>query len=99
MREARDRERNNRVKDVGGINNDMNDTSKEMERDQDKSGTAGYALTSTEVEGYRIAFKINGLRERSKRAKTNQRAAVNRDDAVEVRDRDKAKVNRIHDRV
>ena len=58
---------------------------------------SGDALAISEVEGRRISSKIGRARGRSEEAKTNCRAAVNRDENVEVRQRDRAKAKRICD--
>ena len=47
MREARERECNTRPKAVGGISKDINNLGKELERDQDESGTDGSAIASS----------------------------------------------------
>ena len=41
VREVRERERNTRDEDVGGINKDMDELVKDLERDRDEVGTDG----------------------------------------------------------
>ena len=53
---------NSRAKAVGGINNNMNNTMKDLDRAQDKLQIYGAALVSTKVEGSRLASWINGVR-------------------------------------
>ena len=75
----------------------MNDTRKDLERSSDDPGTAGDAVTSTEIEGCRITYKLYRVREQSKGAKTDPRDARNRATSVEVREKDRNKNNRIRD--
>ena len=58
---------------------------------------SGDALAIYKVEGCRISSKIGRARGRSEGAETNWRDAVNRDENVEVRQRDRAKAKRIRD--
>ena len=60
LREARDRECNARAEAVGGINNNINNERKEMERDQDELGTAWDSLASAKVEVLRLAPRLMG---------------------------------------
>ena len=62
-----------------------------MERSWDDLGTAGAALASNKVEVCRLASKLSEVREGSKRSETYRRAAINTDEAVEVREQDKGK--------
>ena len=51
---------------IRGIGKDVSNLGKELERDQDEVGTSGAAFASSEAEVFRIASKIEGVRERSK---------------------------------
>ena len=68
---------NDRSKASRGINNNMTDIRKELERSIDESGTDGDSLTSTEVKGRRLASELDRVRERYKRDNTNWRATIN----------------------
>ena len=85
MREAKDIELNTRAEAVGGINNEITNIRKYIERDQENSGTAGAALAPTKVKGRRIASGLDRLREWYKGANTDWRAAINRDEAMELK--------------
>ena len=51
---------------VRGIGKDISNLGKELERDQDEVGTSGAAFAFSQAEVFRIASKIEGVRERSK---------------------------------
>ena len=51
---------------VRWIGKDVSNLGKELERDKDEVGTSGAAFASSEAEVFRIASKIEGVRERSK---------------------------------
>ena len=50
---------------VGGISEEITGLGKELERDQEKAGMARTAFASTKSEVWRLASKLEGLRERS----------------------------------
>ena len=75
VREARERECNARAEAVGGINEDMDDLGKNMERNRDEAGTEGAALAPSEDNAHSIAYEV---RERSEGGEDDQRASVNR---------------------
>ena len=66
----------------------MTDMKKELERSMEQSRKNGAALASTKVKGPCLAYKIDGVRERSKGDDTNWRAAINRSKDVEFKCKD-----------
>ena len=63
---------------IGGINDEMTNTGKDMERLRDKVGTAEAALTSSKNKIHRLVYKIDGIREWYKESKDDWRDAVYR---------------------
>ena len=72
---------------------------KDLERACNELGMAGASLPSTEVNGIRLVSELDGVRERPNGDNTYQRATVNRDEAAEVKERDRAKAKRIRDTI
>ena len=85
--ESINREHKSRDKDTIGIKNEMTYMRNDLGMAWDKAGTSGASLASTKVQIIRIASEIYRVRERSKEAKADQRAAVKRDKAAAVRER------------
>ena len=71
MKEAKERECNDRSKAVGDINEYMNDQDKELEGGRYEAGTDRAALASTEAKAHRFASGIDRVRERSKVVKND----------------------------
>ena len=61
-REAREIECNTRTKYVGGINEDMTNMKKDMERYQDEAVRAGTTFASAKAELCRLSSNIDGAR-------------------------------------
>ena len=61
---------------------------KDLERDQDRVGTAGAAFASAEAKVRRNTSEIDGVRERSKGDGTDWKDAIDRVEAAERRERD-----------
>ena len=64
-REAREIECNTRTKYVGGINEDMTNMKKDMERYQDEAVRAGTTFASAKAELCRLSSNIDGARGQS----------------------------------
>ena len=60
MRESRERDRNANAKAFRGIQEDMAELGKELERARDEVGTDGTALASAKAKTHTIASTING---------------------------------------
>ena len=97
MKEARERERNIRVEYIGGRDEYMAKLVKDLERARDEAVMDGDALACTESKKQRLAYKIDGVKERSKGGKANRRAAVGREEDAAGRER--ANTNRLHNRL
>ena len=94
MRESRERDRNANAKAFRGIQEDMAELGKELERARDEAGMDGASLASAKAKAHIFPSEINGVRERSEGGEANQRAAVDRAKAASGRERYKAK--RLH---
>ena len=62
VREAREKERNARAEAVGGINGDMAELGKELNRARYEAGTDGDALASAETKAHMLVSKNDGAR-------------------------------------
>ena len=62
-------------------------------------GTAWDSLASAKVEVLRLASKIDGVKGCYNGSKTDQRATVIRDEAMDVRERDRDKAKITHNRL
>ena len=62
VREVRDRDINTRGNTIGGLNDDMKNTEKDMEKAQENMGTSGASLASNEVEARMLSSNLNRIR-------------------------------------
>ena len=62
VREAREKERNTRAEAVGGINGDMAELGKDLNRARYEAGMDGDALTSAETKAHMLLSKNVGAR-------------------------------------
>ena len=88
MREAREWDHNAKDESIGGITNDVDDLSKELEMARDKTGTDKAAFASNDDKSHRLPSDIDRGK---KRGKENQRATADRSEAVAERERDRSK--------
>ena len=89
--EARERKHNVMSKDIIGINKDMYDMDKDLERAMDDTGTDGATLASAKAKEHRNASDIIGVREQSEGGEANKMAAVDMAQATAGREKDEAK--------
>ena len=61
-REDRDIDINPREKAIGGLNDEMKNMEKYLEKSQDKMSTSGTSLASTEIEAHMLSSEINRVR-------------------------------------
>ena len=90
----RKRESNARAEASGGIQEDMADLGKELERARDEAGMDGAALASPKSKAHTLASDIDSVRERYDGGKAKHRATVDRSEAASRRERDEVK--RLH---
>ena len=63
---------------IGGINKEISNLGKDLDRDQDEAGMTGNTFASAKKSLRRIASKLDGAREKSGRRKSNQKDSKNR---------------------
>ena len=76
VRESRERECNTRSKAVRGISKEITNLGKDLDMDQDESGTSGTVFVSAKDDLCRLVFDIDELRARSKGGSDVQKYAV-----------------------
>ena len=96
VREVRDRKQNSRAKAFGGINKEMDNLGKELERSRHKSGTSRDSLVSANSKVNRLSSNLGKVRERSKRYKAYQNSDINGSKAAAERKRDRSEAEMIY---